>query len=119
MSKIESIRASKSVGFFWRPGIPGDRRLHGISYRRLPDGVTCVCDGHDLERLVTVTVLPTGTKVTSSPLANCDFFTWSISRVEGDLDRDEQLRLWHNFVNKASRQLMARLREKAGKAKEE
>lgn len=113
MHRIQSIRESGCVGFFWRPGIPGDRELHGISYRRLPDGVTCVCDGHDLERLVTVTVLPTGTKVTSSPLANCDFFAWSISRVEGDLDKAEQLRLWHNFVNKASRQLMARIRERA------
>lgn len=118
MSKIQSIRESGRVGFFWRPGIPGDRKLHGLRYRRLPDGVTCVCDGNILERLVAVTVLPTGTKVSSSPLANCDFFAWSIHRVKGDLDREEQLRLWHNFVNKAGRQLMRELRERAGKTED-
>lgn len=113
MHGIRSIRESGCVGFFWRPGQPGDRELHGLRYRRLPDGVTCVCDGAELKRLVTVTVSPAGTKATSCPLANCDFFAWKVYDFEGDLDRKQQLRLWHNFVNLASRRLMSRIRERS------
>ena len=113
MSKVQSVRASRSVGFFWRPGQPGDRELHGIRYRRLSDGVTCVCDGAELRRLVKVTISPAGTKTTSCPLAGCGFFTWQVVSYEGDLDGEERLRLWHNFVNLAMRQLMTRIRERA------